>query len=127
MKYATSYDPPLGPMTLPDEELRYAAELWIRAPLECCDSFGDPFGSLGEFLDFAEHVYRDEEIPPSKLPMRRVAHLLAEGLAAQGEIDNLGDNESVVLMQGELPCVNLIKLATFLLERAAVTINPPAP
>ena len=40
-----------------------------------------------------------------------LAQLIADELVAQGnEIDNLGDNESVVLL-GKSPCINLVQLA----------------
>lgn len=44
-----------------------------------------------------------------------LSHIIAAGLAAQEiEFDNLGDNESVVLM-GESPTVNLAQLAEFMI------------
>ncbi len=40
-----------------------------------------------------------------------LAQLIADELVTQGnEIDNLGDNESVVLL-GKSPCINLVQLA----------------
>lgn len=40
-----------------------------------------------------------------------LAQLIADELVAQGnEIDNLGDNESIVLL-GKSPCINLVQLA----------------
>ncbi len=60
--------------------------------------------------DTLEHVSRIVGATVSS-PAKHLAQLIADELVTQGnEIDNLGDNESVVLL-GKSPCINLVQLA----------------
>lgn len=54
--------------------------------------------------------------PKEMITAADLAEKIAEAIAEQSqEFDNLGDNESIILM-GEMPTINLVMLAEFLLR-----------